>query len=108
MKKKFLAVLLAGAMMLSSGTAVFADEKDDKIAQLEAQITEMQGTIDELQKQLEETQAAAKSTEQETYKIGETYIVEGQFKITIDSVEETKDRNEYSDKNPAAVFEINV
>ena len=37
MKEKFLTVLLAGAMMLSSGTAVFANEKDDKIAQLEAQ-----------------------------------------------------------------------
>ena len=106
MKKKLMAVLLAGAMLLSSGTAVFADEKDDKIAQLEAQITEMQGMIDDLQKQLEETQAVAPSTDQETYKIGETYIVEGQFKITINSVEETNDRNEYSDKNPAEVYVV--
>ena len=30
--------------------------------------------------------------------------LEGQWKITVDSVETTDDRNEYSDKNPAAVY----
>ena len=53
MKKKIFAILLAGTLVLSSSPPVFADEKDDKIEQLEAQISEMQKTIDELQKQLE-------------------------------------------------------
>ena len=54
MKKKIFAILLAGTLVLSSSPPVFADEKDDKIEQLEAQISEMQKTIDELQKQLDE------------------------------------------------------
>ena len=103
MKKKIFAILLAGTLVLSS-SPVFADEKDDKIEQLEAQISEMQKTIDELQKQLDEASSGAKSTSQDTYKIGESYVVEGQWKITVDSVETTDDRNEYSDKNPAAVY----
>ena len=104
MKKKIFAILLAGTLVLSSSPPVFADEKDDKIEQLEAQISEMQKTIDELQKQLDEASSGAKSTSQDTYKIGESYVVEGQWKITVDSVETTDDRNEYSDKNPAAVY----
>ena len=104
MKKRIFAILLAGTLVLSSSPPVFADEKDDKIEQLEAQISEMQKTIDELQKQLDEASSEAKSTSQDTYKIGESYVVEGQWKITVDSVEATNDRNEYSDKNPAAVY----
>ena len=106
MKKRIFAILLAGTLILSSSPPVFADEKDDKIEQLEAQISEMQKTIDELQKQLDEASSGAKSTSQDTYKIGESYVVEGQWKITVDSVEATDDRNEYSDKKPAAVYLI--
>ena len=106
MKKRIFAILLAGTLVLSSSPPVFADEKDDKIEQLEAQISEMQKTIDELQKQLDEASSGAKSTSQDTYKIGESYVVEGQWKITVDSVEATDDRNEYSDKKPAAVYLI--
>lgn len=106
MKKRIFAILLAGTLILSSSPPVFADEKDDKIEQLEAQISEMQKTIDELQKQLDEASSGAKSTSQDTYKIGESYVVEGQWKIAVDSVEETDDRNEYSDKKPAAVYLI--
>ena len=38
------------------------------------------------------------------YEIGETWTVEGQWELTVDSVEETQDRNEYSDKEPGAVY----
>lgn len=54
MKKKLVSVVLAAALMCSSSITVFADEKDDRIAELEAQVVEMQGTIDELTKKLEE------------------------------------------------------
>lgn len=104
MKKELFALLLAGTLVLSSSAPVFADEKDDKIAELENQIVEMQKTIDELQKQLDEAKTSSESTSQETYKIGESYVVDGQWKITVDSVAATDDRNEYSDKNPAAVY----
>ena len=108
MKKKIFAILLAGTLVLSSSPPVFADEKDDKIEQLEAQISEMQKTIDELQKQLDEVSSGAKSTSQDTYKIGESYVVEGQWKITVDSVEATDDRNEYSDKKTNCCLSYNI
>lgn len=53
MKKKFFAVLLATTLTLSSSTFIFADEKDDKIAELQNQIDEMQKTIDSLNAELD-------------------------------------------------------
>ena len=104
MKKKLIATLLTGALILSPYTSVFADEKDDKIAELESQIVELQGTIEELQQQLSDALSGSQSTDQEVYKIGETYVVEGLWKITVNSVEETSDRNEFEDREPAAVY----
>lgn len=106
MKKKLFAVLLSATLAASSSMAVFADEKDDRIAELESQVVEMQNTIDDLKKQLDEALSSTKSTSQDTYKIGETYVVEGQWKITVDSVEATDERNEYSDKKPNAVYVV--
>ena len=106
MKKKLFAVLLSATLAASSSVVVFADEKDDRIAELESQVVEMQNTIDDLQKQLDEALSSTKSTSQDTYKIGETYVVEGQWKITVDSVEATDERNEYSDKKPNAVYVV--
>lgn len=106
MKKRLFAVLLSATLAASSSVVAFADEKDDRIAELESQVVEMQTTIDDLQKQLDEALASTKSTSQDTYKIGETYVVDGQWKITVDSVEATDDRNEYSDKKPNAVYVV--
>lgn len=105
MKRKLLTLLLASTLVLSPTTA-FADEKDDRIVELEGQVAELQQTIDDLQKQLDDALASTQSTTQDTYKIGETYVVEGLWKITINSVEETADRNNFSDKNPAAVYVV--
>lgn len=38
------------------------------------------------------------------YAMGETWTVDGQWTLTVDSVEETAERNEYEDKQPAAVY----
>ena len=101
MKKKIFAMLLAGILALSSSLPAFADEKDDRIAELEAQVAD-------LQKQLEEALSKVpSSTNQSEYKIGETWVVENQWKVTVNSVEETSSRNEYSDKQPAAVYILN-
>lgn len=40
-------------------------------------------------------------------KVGETWVVDGQWKLTINSVKTTKQRNEFSDKNPKQVIYIN-
>lgn len=103
MKKRLIATLLISTLVLSPSISVFADEKDDKIAELEAQIVEMQKTIDELQSQLDKASEST-TTSQDVYKIGESYVVDNLWKITIDSVEATDDRNPYSEKDPAAVY----
>ena len=60
-----------------------ADEKDDRIAELEETVVnleseneELRATIAELEEKLSE--ATPKSSNQDEYKIGETWIVEGQ------------------------------
>lgn len=39
-----------------------------------------------------------------TYKIGETWAVDGQWLVTVTGVTETSERNQYSEKDPGAVY----
>ena len=74
MKKKLITLLLYGLLAATSTTPVLADEKDDKIAELQAQLEEAQATIEELQAELSKY---TEGTTQEEYKIGETWTVPG-------------------------------
>ena len=107
MRKRMTAILFVAGLTAFSLTA-FADEKDDRIAQLEQQIAGMQLTIDDLQKQLDEAKAeeneASDTDSKDEYGMGETWTVDGQWKVTVLSVEETQERNEYEEKTPAAVY----
>lgn len=107
MRKRMTAILFVAGLTAFSLTA-FADEKDDRIAQLEQQIADMQLTIDDLQKQLDEAKAegneASDTDSKDEYGMGETWTVDGQWKVTVLSVEETQERNEYEEKTPAAVY----
>ncbi len=42
--------------------------------------------------------------QEKEYKIGESWVVDGQWSLTVNSVQEAKDRNQFSDKDPAAVY----
>lgn len=53
------------------------------------------------------TQADATKDEETVYKIGDTWTVDGQWTLTVDSVETVSDRNEFSEKDPAAVYMVN-
>lgn len=101
MKKKLITLLLCGMLAVTSTVPVLADEKDDKIAELEAQVADLQKTVEELQTELSKY---TEGTNQEEYKIGETWTVPGQWSLTINSVEETADRNQYEEKQPGAVY----
>lgn len=104
MKKQLICAMLMGTIALCPVSA-YADEKDDRIAELEATVSDLEKQVADLQEQLEAAQAKEpSSTSQDVYRIGETWVVEGQWKVTVDSVEETSDRNEYSDKTPEAVY----
>lgn len=100
MKKTLLTLILAVSL---ASVPVYADDKDEKIAELEKQIAEMQTTIDDLTAQLEELTVG---TSQDSYAIGETWTVPGQWRLTVDSIEETDQRNAYTNKEPAAVYII--
>lgn len=101
MKKKLIVSLLCGALVLAAAAPVYADEKDDRIAELESQLEEANKTIEELQAELAKY---TEGTAQDEYKIGETWTVPGQWSITVDSVEETAERNEYEERQPGAVY----
>ena len=49
------------------------------------------------------TQALAKTE----YKVGDTWTVDGQWEVTINGISETSERNEFADKEPAAVYIVN-
>lgn len=44
--------------------------------------------------------------EEKEFKVGETWTVDGQWSLTINSVEETPERNQFEEKQPAAVYKI--
>ena len=73
MKKKIFTALLCSTLLFTASATVFADEKDDKIAELEAKVKEMQTMIDDLQSQLAKYTSG---TEQDEYKIGDTWTVD--------------------------------
>ena len=100
-------ILALTCAIISTSTCSFADEKDDQIAALKAQVADLESQVADLQSQLDDALSKfPASTNKEEYKIGDTWIVEGQWKLAINSVEETQERNEYSDYNPAAVYLI--
>lgn len=46
----------------------------------------------------------AKKEEKKTYGVGETFSYNGEYELTIDKVYKTKDRNQFSEKQPKEVF----
>lgn len=54
----------------------------------------------------EQTPTGSSTQDKQTteFSIGETWTVDGQWSLAMDSVEEMSGRNEYFEKNPAAVY----
>ena len=65
---------------------------------------DLQGNAEILDVQTLEFGVRSQAPADGEYAMGETWTVDGQWNLTIDSVEETADRNEYSDLSPAAVY----
>lgn len=55
---------------------------------------------------VEESEPIVEESDKGYYGIGDTWTVDGQWSITVNSVESTDSRNEYSDKTPDAVYII--
>lgn len=63
------------------------------------------GTSDDPKSKDENTSTKIGKEEKE-FKVGETWTVDGQWNLTINSVEETSERNQFEEKQPAAVYKI--
>ena len=50
------------------------------------------------------SQNSSNNNQPKEYKVGEVWTVDGQWELTVTGFEETSDRNEFSDKNPGAVY----
>lgn len=98
--RKLLAIVLA--LLVAVPVTAFADSKDDRIKELEDQVSALEAQVLDLTSQLE----ALKPSDQDAYSIGDTWTVAGQWSVTVDAVEEISERNEYADTNPAAVYLI--
>ena len=104
MKKKILSMLLVGTMALSmtacgSGKESGVSEAEyDKVVKERDQYKE---ELEEIKKKEEE------SKETKEFKVGETWEVDGKFKVTVNSVIATDYRNQFDESNPAAVYVIN-
>lgn len=85
MKKRVLALILGGLATLSlcscGDTGADAPQGEDTSKQEQNEKTE--------------------------FGIGETWTVEGQWTLTVTGVEEVQERNEFSEKNPGAVYIVN-
>lgn len=117
MKKRVIALLLCGALIgvtgCSSGVSQeeynkVVEERDELQAQLDAlteesTINKEDSTINEEDENESESDLPSETSE---FKVGETWEVEGKFKLTVDSVVATDERNEYDESNPGAVYII--
>ena len=87
MKKRVLALILGGLVTLSlcacSDTGTDAPQEENASKQEQ------------------------KQNEKSEFGVGETWTVDGQWTMTVTSVEETQDRNQFSDKTPGAVYIVN-
>ena len=110
MKKKLALILMFGVALGISGCSSgvsraeyekVVQERDEYKAQLEA-LTGETGIDNE-----QGSENNQDKNEQEEFKIGETWEVDGKFKIVVNSVTATDDRNQFDESNPAAVYIIN-
>lgn len=54
-----------------------------------------------------DTKNNLETTNNAVFHVGDTWVVNDQWELTVTSVEETSDRNQFSEKEPAAVYIVN-
>lgn len=110
MKKKLALILMFGVALGISGCSSgvsreeyekVVQERNEYKAQLDALVGEAGLDIES------ESGTQTEQNEQKEFKVGETWEVDGKFKIVVNSVTATDDRNQFDESNPAAVYIIN-
>lgn len=101
-KKKAKAIAIIGIVLSVIGCVILFSASDSN-SNNTGKITSNNNSNQESQ---ENNVQDNKSTEEQVLKVGDTWTVDGQWKLTIDSVKTTTDRNQYSDKDPQQVVII--
>lgn len=109
MKRKIVLVLLAGlsiASITACGSSGVTQEEYDAVV---AERDELQAQLDTLTDgSTDDSATEDNSSSQETqeFSVGDTWEVDGLFKVTVNSVEESDYRNEFDESDPGAVYLI--
>ncbi len=110
--KKLKTILLTGVLAVSivgCGNSGVSQEEYDKVVkerdEYKAQLEAAYGNEQNSEEKNAENEQKLESAKE--FKTGETWEVEGKFRVTVNSVVASDYRNEYSEKNPAAVYIIN-
>lgn len=107
MKKKIVTLLIAGTLALSivacGDSGVSQEEYDKVVEERDEYKAQLEALTGETEAESEEDEGTSETQE---FKIGETWEVDGKFRVTVNSVVESDYRNEYDESNPAAVYVI--
>ena len=107
-KKAIFASVLCSIILYGCGgasTGISQEEYDKIVAErdeLQAKLEMYESGSAYEEYQPEDNNVIEEDTKE--YNIGDTWTVDGQWSVTVNSVEETQERNQYSDKTPAAVY----
>lgn len=105
MKKKILLMLSACVIVLSMTSCTIPNMSTSQTnGETESQVAD--STPESTGSEQKSSQDSSKKTEKKTYAIGETWTVDGQWSVTVNSVTETSDRNQFSEKTPNAVYVV--
>lgn len=109
--KKLLSIILALTLIAVIPLTAFAERmligdvnNDGKVTAADARIVLRIAAGLEDSKGYVNIADAEPSTDEDVYKIGDTWRVAGQWELTITGVEKTEVRNEYEEKQPEAVY----
>ena len=99
--------LVAGLGIGSLAMKQIVTGKSEKSAMQRVE-TDEENVLGEVKKEkgvsIESEEEKADEDEVQEIKVGETWTVDGLWKVTINSVKETEERNSYDDRNPEAVY----
>lgn len=101
--------MIAGLCLVSTGCS---SDLENRVSQLESRVEALETTntptqaSNNAQSAQEDTTNATSTETKNVYGIGDTWTVDGQWSLTINSVTPSNYRNEFSDKTPAAVYNI--
>ena len=109
MRKKIVSFLISGLFAVSltacSSSGVSQEEYDKVVAErdsLQEQLDALTGGSEEES----DSEPQDQESDTEEFQVGETWEVEGLFRVTVNSVQETSERNEFDTSTPGAVYMI--